>query len=278
VNLLFAPQQPVELSDESYHLLNEVLEQRFGLQFPANRRAVLQARLQPRLRALSLTDGLEYYAYLRANNGAESRELAKAVTNNETYFFRERDQFDALFNGGDDVLTPSSRILSAACSSGEEAFTLSFYAKDLASRTSLASVRVDAFDLDADRLAVAGQGECRTRSLRQMSSEEQARYLESTGPDRWKVRDIYRKGVSFRHANLVDRRAFDGVAPYDAVFCRNALIYFSRPAMMIAIENLAAALRPGGLLFLGHSESIIGLFPKLETIRIGKCIAYRKVA
>ena len=79
----------VALSDESYHLLNELLEERFGLHFPAHRRAILEDRLQPRLRALSLGNFLEYYAYLRANGNGESRELAKAVTNNETYFFRE---------------------------------------------------------------------------------------------------------------------------------------------------------------------------------------------
>jgi len=268
----------VALSDESYHLLNELLEERFGLHFPAHRRAILEDRLQPRLRALSLGNFLEYYAYLRANGNGEGRELAKAVTNNETYFFRERDQLDALFGEAVGVLRTTGRILCAGCSSGEEAFTLSFFAHEAAAGAPpSAAVRIDAFDLDQERLAVAQRGECRARSLRQMSEAQIARYLEPSGPDRWVVREQYRKPVTFLPGNLVDSATFRTAGPYDAVFCRNVLIYFSRQAMKRAVQNLVSVLRPGGLLFLGHSESVIGLLPTLETVRLGRCIVYRKV-
>ena len=266
----------VRLDDECYYLLNELLEERFGLHFPPHRRGILEARLQPRLRALSLAGFLEYYAYLRANGNGESRELARAVTNNETYFFRERDQLDALFGEGLSVLRGSGRILCAGCSSGEEAFTLSFFAREAASRPG-GGITIDAFDLDHERLGVARRGECRARSLRQMTEAQVGRYLETAGEGRWVVREPYRKGVNFSPGNLVDPGSFRFVGPYDAVFCRNVLIYFSRPALQRAVRNLLPLLRPGGLLFLGHSESIIGLFPELEAIRLGRCIVYRKV-
>lgn len=269
-------QAPVALSDEAYHLINELLEDRFGLVFPPHRRSVLESRLQTRLRALHLRDFLEYYAYLRANGDGERRELAKAVTNNETYFFRERDQFDALFAEGEAALGRGSlRILSAGCSSGEEAFTLSFFARHAAARFGR-EVAIDGFDLDTDRVAIAQRGECRPRSLRQMTPDQIERYLEPAGPDRFRVRDPYRAGVRFTSGNLVDPVTFSGPAPYDVVFCRNVLIYFSAASLRRAVRNLAARLRPGGLLFLGHSESIIGMFPELETIRLGRSIAYRK--
>ena len=266
----------VSLTDEAYHLLNELMEERFGLVFPPHRRGILEARLQPRLRALSLGDFVEYYAYLRANGNGESKELAKAVTNNETYFFRERDQFDALFGEGIATLRHSGRILCAGCSSGEEAWTLNFLARD-ASASAAGGVRIDAFDLDLERLAVAQKGECRVRSLRQMTEQQVARYLEPVSHERWSVREAYRRGVTFMPGNLVDPMTFRGLGPYDVVFCRNVLIYFSRASLQRAVHNLVSVLRPGGLLFLGHSESLIGMFAELETVRLGRCIVYRKV-
>lgn len=271
---------PVSLSDEAYHLFNELLEERFGLSFPPHRRAVLENRLQLRLRRLHLDDFLEYYAYLCANGESERRELAKAVTNNETYFFRERDHFDALFTQGIAHLAGVAggrsplRILSAGCSSGEEAYTISFFAQQAVPAP--VNVMVDGMDLDADRLDIAKRGECRPRSLRQMTEDQVHRYLEATGPERYRVRDTYRAGLTFRFGNLVELPSFRGPDLYDAVFCRNVLIYFSAKSLRRAIRNLAAVLRPGGLLFLGHSESIIGMFPEFQTIRLGSCITYHK--
>jgi len=272
------------LDDEAYYLLNELLEERFGLHFPSPRRSVLETRLQHRLRALHLDDFLEYYAYLRSNGTDESRELAKAITNNETYFFRERDQLDALFGEGLASLaaTPAVpgriRLLSAGCSSGEEAYTLSFLAADHAAGRAI-PVEIDGLDLDSDRVASAQRAEYRVRSLRQMTDEQIRRYLApAAAPERWTVREPYRRTVRFDFGNLVDGSCFRRRPLYDAVFCRNVLIYFSAASMRRAIENLVSVLRPGGLLFLGHSESAIGLLPQLQATRLGGCIVYRKVA
>jgi len=269
----------VHLEDEAYHLLNEFMEHRLGLHFPEHRRPILESRLQPRLRMLNLESFLDYYMLLQAGGNGELRQLARAVTNNETYLFRETGQFDALFDHAltdlrsHSVLQNSLRILSAGCSSGEEAFTISFYAKD---RVPLLPIQIDAFDLDEDRLDIARRGSCRSRSLRQMSPAQIERYLIAEGEERFTIRERYRAGVTFRFGNLVDARSFAPQEPYDAVFCRNVLIYFSNRAMRQAIQNLAGVLRPGGLLFLGHSESIVGMFSNLETTRLGDVIGYRK--
>jgi len=272
---------PVPLTDEGLHLLNEVLERQFGLVFPPHRRSVLEARLQPRLRALNLDNVLDYCTLVQVYGNGELDQLACAVTNNETYFFRERDQIDALFAHGVALLRPGLaapgrlRILSAGCSSGEEAFTLGFLARD-AFLPDL-TVQIDAFDLDVDRVAIARRGEYRPRSLRQMTGAEITRYLRETGPEQYAVKDAYRASVSFARGNLVEPASFRRPQRYDAVFCRNVLIYFSERSLRVAVTNLLSALRPGGLLFLGHSESVIGMFPNLETVRLGPCIVYRKV-
>ena len=271
----------VRLEDEAYHLLNEFMEERLGLHFPAHRRPILENRLQSRLRALNLESFLDYYLVLRSNGNAEIGQLARAVTNNETYLFRETRQFDALFDHALEGLSANSvvrgqlRILSAGCSSGEEAFTLGFYASD---RAPLIKTKIDAFDLDEDRLEIARSGICRRRSLREMSPTQIERYVTQIGEEQFEIRKRYRAAVNFRFGNLVDVRSFAADVQYDAVFCRNVLIYFSDRMMRRAIRNLAEVLRPEGLLFLGHSESIIGMFPNLVTTRLGEIIAYRKTS
>ena len=273
---------PVPLTDEGLHLLNEVLERHFGLVFPAHRRVVLQTRLQPRLRALNLDNVLDYCTLLQVYGNGELSQLASAVTNNETYFFRERDQIDALFAQGVSMLRPTLampgrlRVLSAGCSSGEEAFTIAFCARD--ARPPGLGLQIDAFDLDRCRVDMATRAEYRPRSLRQMSEVQVARYLRPSGEARYAVAEGFREAVTFGWGNLVDASTLPRQVPYDAIFCRNVLIYFSERSLRRAITNLLGVLRPGGLLFLGHSESVIGMFPELETVRLGPCVVYRKVA
>jgi chemotaxis protein methyltransferase CheR len=280
VTSVFPFAETVPLGDEAYYLLNEFLEGRLGLHFPEHRRRILENRLQPRLRALSLDDFMDYYVLLEADADGELDLLSQAVTNNETYLFREREQLDVLFGEGLDVLRSGLavpghlRILSAGCSSGEEAYTLNFYARE---RSQGLEVNVDAFDLDTQRLAIAKRAECRTRSLREMTADQTAKYLDTLDDDRYAVKPFYRRGVRFFHGNIIDRWTFRPAVPFDAVFCRNVLIYFSEASMRKAVRNFVDVLRPGGFLFLGHSESVIGMFPDLETIRLGRSIVYRKV-
>jgi len=270
---------PVALTDEAYHLLNEYLEEHFGLWFPGHRRQILESRLQERMRELFLTDFLDYHLLLQTGGADERSRLARAVTNNETYFFRETGQFDALIRHvvpglrADRVGADPVRVLSAGCSSGEEAFTLRFWFDEAG-----AAARVDAFDLDADRVAMAGRGRYRERSVRDMTPAQIERYLERTEGGEYQVRSRFRRDLQFTVGNIVDASTFRRPWPYDVVYCRNVLIYFSDTSLRRAIRAFLEVLRPGGYLFLGHAESIIGMFPELETVRLGSCLAYRRVA
>lgn len=283
MNRILQIDPPIVLCDESYYLLNELLEESFGIHFPMSRRKLLESRLQPRIKALHLTSTMDYYILVQGA-GPELQELAHAVTNNETYLFRERYQFEALFNDGIELLQSTAgdsgrlRMLCAGCSSGEEPYTLNCFAQDHKHRDSTLRTEIDAFDLDHNRLDIAKRAQCRTRSLREMSPDQIGQYLTCLAPDSYEVKGAYRRGVAFQSGNIVDLRTYQRPMPYDVVFCRNVLIYFSDAALLRAIENFSNVLRPGGLLFLGYSESIIGLSPKFETVRLNKCIAYRRIA
>lgn len=274
----------VGLSPMTFRQVTDLIERRYGLFFPDQKREVLESRLRPRLCELGLDSFEAYCSHLLAYPDEELAVLAKLTTNNETYFFRERHQFDTLFGSALDglrerpVVPGRVRMLCAGSSSGEEAYTLNFYAKENVYRMVGLTAQIDAFDIDADRIGMAGRGVYRSRSVREMGDEQARRYLHSCGTECYRVKDMYRDGVKFAIGNIIDIDSYRQPIPYDVVFCRNVLIYFSPEALRRAIDNFAAVLRPNGLLFLGHAESIIGACESLQPVRMGGSIVYRRVS
>lgn len=285
------------MSREDHRLLGELIGGRFGISFPPHKRRALESKLRPRLEALGLPGYREYYRLLRSSGAAASgmparsggrgesewEHLAEQVTNNETFFFRETQQFTALFEEGLDTLKPATalpgvlRLLCAGCSSGEEPYTLSIFASQSFVRLAGTMVAIDAFDLDASRVEMARRAEYGPGALRIATAEQVERYFLPLPEGRWALRSSFRAGVRFSRGNLLDLETFRGSLAYDAVFCRNVLIYFSEEAIRRAVENFATVLRPGGLLFLGASESIIGLSECFEAVRFTGTLGYRRV-
>lgn len=266
------------MSTEEYLLLSELIAKQLGIVFPEHRRDLLESRLRGRLQSLHLPRFLDYYLRLQADANGERSRLAELVTNNETYFFREPQQLEALFAALAGSVGRPLRLLSAGCSSGEEAYTLAIQARQNGHALGRGALEIDAFDVDASRIAMAESAEYRRSALRAVTLEQLDQYFEPRGGDLWSLRTAYRAGVRLRWGNILDLFTFPSQGPYDAVFCRNVLIYFSEAALRRAVECFARVLRPGGLLFLGVSESIIGLSTQFETVRLGRAIAYRRVA
>jgi len=275
---LESPTTP-RMTREEYLLLNEFITEQFGLTFPEHKREMLESRLRPRLKALHLARYWDYYLYLQIDRDGERARLAEAVTNNETFFFRETHQFEDFFERlSEERSARPLRVLCAGCSSGEEPYTLGIFARLSSIRLGGRQLEVDAFDIDGSRIATGRQAEYGRSSLRALTPEQVSRYLVAAGTDRWELRAPYRSGVGFSVGNILDPASYPGSGPYDALFCRNVLIYFSESALRRAVQNFARMLRPGGLLFLGAAESIIGLSDRFETVRFPHTIAYRRRA
>jgi chemotaxis protein methyltransferase CheR len=272
------PSEIRRLAPEEHLLLNELIEAHFGISYAEGKRDLLEARLRPRLAALGLRRFIDYYLLLKYDFEPEAPHLARLLTNNESYFFRETYQFESLMEDGLARLASSRprphawRFLCAGCSSGEEAYTLAIFAR----ASGVVGCTIDAFDLDADRVAVARGGRYQPNSLRALDDEAVGRYFRPAVDDLHELRPALRQGVEFAWGNILDPTTFGRSAPHDAIFCRNVLIYFSERALLEAIHNFGRLLCPGGFLFLGHSESIIGVTQRFETVRLGRCIAYRK--
>ena len=225
---------------------------------------------------------MDYYLLLQYRLDSEQKHLTRLVTNNETYFFRETTHFEALLEEAaesllaDATVSGSLRVLCAGCSSGEEPYTLNIFAKTRPLALSGARLSIDAFDIDAQRLATAIDGIYGPNSLRATNEEQIHRFFARSGVQEFSLRDRYRQDVSFSLGNILEPRTYRAGAPYDVLFCRNVFIYFAEGSLRRALDNFASVLRPGGLLFLGHAESIIGVSDHFETVRLARCIAYKR--
>jgi chemotaxis protein methyltransferase CheR len=274
-----------ELYEEEFRLLRDFIHERFGLFFEDTQRASLRARLAGRLQALDLASFEDYYHYLRfgPQRQEELSHMVSHLTNNETYFYREMPQLQVF---ADHVLKQlkdrkareggrSLRILSAGCSTGEEALSLAMIVYDSAQFFWNWDVQVTGLDVDEAALEKARRGVYHQNSFRAMSPALLDRHFVRQGSSAL-VKEGVRKLVSFRQGNLLDPAGFLGLEDLDVVFCRNVLIYFSDAAILRAVRQFQALLRPGGYLFLGHAESLSRVTDMFTPIRFQGAMVYQK--
>lgn len=241
----------------------ELVEARLGLRLDPDRAATSLDTLGRRATAWgeSVRGYLDRLA-VRADDAGETGELARGLTVGETYFFRHVEQLDAfvavVLPARAEVRGPATplSVLSAACSSGEEAYSLAMLVRErtpaLASR-----VAVHAFDANPAAVGRARAGRYSRWSLRATPPASERRWFRPAGRD-YEVVPELRQAVTFAEGNLVEAGPLLAPGRWDVIFCRNALMYLSEARMREAIDRLAAALVPGGYLFLGHAESLRG--------------------
>ena len=260
-----------------YELLRELALDRFGLELPRARRASLAHRLRRRLQANGAASFGDYCDLLRhASPGSEEWGLfADAVTNAETYFFRVRGQFEDLVAILGLLGERPLRALSAGCSSGEEAYSI---AAVLAAHAEALprGFEVVGTDISTPRLADACRAQYERRSFRDDGALPGGGALDDAFEavdGAWSPRASLRAHVTFQRGNLADA---DGLhlGRFDVIFCRNVLIYARPDRWPRFLRTLAAALAPGGYLFLGDSESLLGLRTPFAARRIRNHFAY----
>ncbi len=266
------------ITPEQYARLRDAIRERFGIYYDDSKQFLLQSRLQTRLIKCRVADFDEYYRYLTisADREAEWDELASVLSNNETYFFRERAQLDVLASEVVDEALKNRRrlrIWSAACSTGEEPYTIAMLLL-AGGRIAPSEIDIKAGDISPRALEKAKTGYYRELSFRATPPEVMAKNFRPFESGYF-VSDEIKRMVEFSRVNLLDQRAVAAFGPVDAIFCRNVLIYFDKPTQKRVVENFARALRPNGYLFLGHAESIIRLTDLYEPMVTPKAIYYR---
>ena len=266
------------MSRELFERLSEFIYTESGIKMPLSKKTMLEARLQKRLRAIGFDSFGEYCTYLFSPEGVANElvHMIDVVSTNKTDFFREPQHFEFLLEHvlpelintkGCGIRRPFM-IWSAACSSGEEPYTMAMILDEFSHKAHGFHYAVLGTDISTRMLDRARDGIYDEERIQPVPSALRKKYLmRSKNRDKKQVRIVpeLRAQVNYRRLNFM-AGDFGMREKMDVIFCRNVLIYFDRPTQEKVINRLCNHLIPGGYLFTGHSESITGMNVPLETV------------
>ena len=265
------------MTEREFRLLRELVQEHTGIWLQDGKRTMLAARLAKPVRRLGLRGFQSYYALLleSAEDSPEFVEFVNAITTNKTSFFRERHHFDYLAEKVVPEIKTASmrggrkqiRVWSAACSTGEEVYSIAMTLLDAVEETGW-WLEVVGSDIDTGVLETAQRAIYSAECLENIDELQRQRYFlqgKDSRAGQVKLKPEVTRMVELRRVNLMDERwAVDG--PFDVIFFRNALIYFQQEVQERFLRRMTAMLRPGGYLFIGNSEQIPWMHDKLEPL------------
>ncbi|MCS3696402.1 CheR family methyltransferase [Salinibacter ruber] len=272
------------LSRQTFNRLRDLVREHAGIDFPDEKRYLLESRVKPRLMAQEVPDFETYADRLEQGDTREIARLVNAVTINETAFFRHPSQFEAL----EDTILPElvrlhqqersgpMRLWSAACSAGDEAYSLAILIREtIEPRHPRMDYEIVGTDIDTAVLEEARAGRYRKRSVRNVPPAYLRDYFDRSG-EAFVVDPAIRDMVEFRPLNLTDAQDMRRMRNVDLIMCANVLIYFNETSKKNVLQGLYRSLRPGGYLFVGGSEALGELDVPLEPVRHEGALAYRR--
>lgn len=272
------------LSDDEFAAVRQYLAAEAGLAFDESRRAGLAAIVADRVRTTGTPDVAAYLAHVRDDaTGSERQRLLDLVTVQETHFFRNPPQMEALRRQLLPELLRASAgrgrpltVWSAGCSTGEEPYTLAMLLLELSPAVAARGARILATDVSAEALRAAARATYTTRSLGAMPPTVADRWLTAKPGSTYAVKEAARRLVELRLHNLVTEDPPFGAGAVDLVVCRNVTIYFDRTTTARLIGSFHDVLAPGGYLVLGHSETLWQLTDAFSLMQIGDAFVYRR--
>jgi len=266
-----------ELRMHEFRLLRDVVADYCGIYTPDEGLATFARKLAHAMQDTQAEDFTEYYHLLKYGDSSELERAVNAIVNNETYFFRELTQIEALLEivrdapGG----ARSIRILSAGCSTGEEPYTIAMLLDEAGLFDAGRRIEIHGVDISSRALEKARHAKYTSNSFR----SAEGRYLD------WyfkpvegvlRLEESLRRRVSFSQVNLMDTKKLLSLGMFDVVLCRNVMIYFDTSSRLRALDGLVGVTREAGHMFVGHSESLFNVTNALEMVQVGRAIGYRK--
>ena len=282
--MVFGGGDRIELSDEEFRLLASFVYEYAGLYFDDANRFLLESRLQNRLKEHYFDSFLKYYHYLlfHQDRVGEMNAMLDVITTNETYFFREKKQLDAL---AEEILpelarkngsTKRLRIWSAGCSTGEEPYTLGILVRESGLFDSSWKIDIVGTDISQRVLRTARKGVFSQSSFRAAEEGFITRYFKKTEDGKYALDESIRSMVHFGHMNLMDDKMMGLIGDCDIIMCRNVIIYFDGGAKARAANSFFRKLVPDGYLLLGHSESLMNITTVFRLKHLAKVMVYQK--
>ncbi len=275
----------ITMSTKQFETLSKVIYDRSGIHFPEAKKYILESRLSHRLKEIEMDDFDQYIAYLTMGpyQIEEFQEMFNRITINETSFFRNDAQLDVfekqILPGllESRASTKRLRIWSAACSSGEEPFTLAMQLhRTLGIRLSDWKIEILGTDISEKALETAQSGRYTSYAVRTTPALMKDRYFKEDGRH-FVLDETIRSMVNFETHNLKDRLAAKRHGIWDVIFCRNVLIYFDDEMKKNVISTFNNQLADDGTLFIGHSERIKDLTTDFQQLAIPQGFCYQKV-
>ncbi|WP_421855131.1 CheR family methyltransferase [Oricola sp.] len=250
------------LSDKQFATISTLVKSEVGINLTEAKRDLVYSRLVKRLRSLRMESFGAYLELVGSTSGTEERsELISAITTNVTNFYREPHHFDHLKSTGiPDMIQrmaagESGRIWSAGCSDGREPYTIACTLLQAVPDVAGRNVRILASDVDHKSLAKAKAGQYGTEMVERMPRDVLDRFFRRNADGAEAGAEI-KALIAFRFLNLLAEWPFK--QKFDMIFCRNVLIYFEQDLQSTLIARFCSVLKPGGYLYIGHSERVSG--------------------
>lgn len=249
------------LSPREFQQISDLAYRTCGINLKNGKQDLIQARLGKIIRQGRFGSFNKYYEHVVADQtGQELIGLLDALTTNFTSFLREPSHFEFLRQTILPELKGPIRIWSAACSTGEEPFSIAFSALEELGIQAADRIRILASDISACSLQTAGQAAYPAERFREIPPDWLPKYLlRGCGRQEgwYRVKPLVRRMIKFRRLNLME--TFRPALLFHVIFCRNAMIYFDKPTQVELVSRLSACLEPGGYLLIGHSETLNGM-------------------
>jgi chemotaxis protein methyltransferase CheR len=254
---------------EDFDMFCTLLKHRSGLVLTKDKAYLLESRLMPVARKLGLKDLDDLANVIRTRKDeAVIKDVTEAMTTNESSFFRDQKPFDQFKNVVMPALMTSRqsrkqiRVWSAACSSGQEPYTLTMMLNEEGSRLQGWKFDVLATDLSGEMVTKARNGVYTQFEVqRGLPITYLVKYFKQVG-DKWQLNSEIRDRVNFREFNLLTDMT--PLGQFDVIFCRNVLIYFDQPTKQKVLENMAKLMPPDGILYLGGAETVLGITDRFK--------------
>lgn len=261
--------EPSAITDQEFALFQRLIHRITGIWLAESKKVLLTGRLHRRLKLHQLDTYSQYYRMLSANTHPEELQaMVDLITTNETYFFREPKHFDYLVR---EILPhrpagQTFRVWSAACSTGEEAYTLAMVLADHLPAQSWEVVGTDISTQVLDKARKAHYALERNEGIPPRYLKKYCMKGVRSQEGTFLVVPELRQATSFYHVNLT-QSVMQEIGLFDVVFLRNVMIYFDMETKRKVVENLLARLRPGGYFIVGHSETLHGINTDMDLIQ-----------
>ena len=271
------------ITAEELKVFSQLIQSLSGILLDQGKGYLLETRLGAWMKELGCASFTELHYRIRADATRKlQRRLIDLISTNETYFFRDGAPFDLLrhkllpdlFDRRSRLgRTGPIRIWSAACSTGQEAYTIGIILKELLGDLGKQDIRILGTDISDQAVAAASRGVFNKVEMGRGLPPGMERHFQAEADGAWRIRDEIRALATFRSLNLLE--PFTGLGRFDLILCRNVAIYFSERDRKGLFDRLGAALEPEGALVIGATESITGLCPQYVSMRYLRSVYYQ---